>query len=166
MNKAKLSVFSALCVTFMFGIMAGFFWTYSFNVNYATMSLGANDYAKVQSLFNVNVRHALFFVFFFGCAVFSLLAVALSWWSGNRLRAGLLLTAGLLYFFGVVVFTQQVNLPLNYQTESWQQGAVPDNWHAVRAAWNQANLFRTAVSAFAFFLGLWSLTVNPANRGQ
>ncbi len=164
MNKTKFSHFSAIAVTFAFGIMAGFFWTYSFNVNYATIALEANEYAKVQSLFNVNVRHAMFFSFFFGGAVLCVVAIVFSWLTANSGRFWLLLIAGMLYTFGIIVFTREVNLPLNYQTEAWQLGAVPANWRAVRDAWNEANLLRTAVSAAAFLLAIVSLTCNSERK--
>ncbi len=38
--------------------MAGFFWTYSDNVNLAMLQVDGATYATVQSLFNMNVRHA------------------------------------------------------------------------------------------------------------
>ncbi|WP_197477698.1 MULTISPECIES: hypothetical protein [unclassified Marinomonas] len=57
---------SGLTATALFGLMAGFFATYSFNVNYAMLAVDASTYAEVQSLFNINVRHTGFFLCFFG----------------------------------------------------------------------------------------------------
>jgi len=42
-----------------FGVMAGFFWTYSANVNLAMLTVDGATYATVQSAFNRHVRHAL-----------------------------------------------------------------------------------------------------------
>ncbi|MEZ5702419.1 MAG: hypothetical protein R3E42_11505 [Burkholderiaceae bacterium] len=39
------------------GIMAGFFWTYSINVNLAMLEMDGPVYATVQSAFNRHVRH-------------------------------------------------------------------------------------------------------------
>ena len=50
----------------IFGVMAGFFWTYSANVNLAMLTVDGATYATVQSAFNRHVRHALFFALFFG----------------------------------------------------------------------------------------------------
>ncbi len=44
----------------MTGIMAGFFYTYTFNVNLAMLEVDGSTYAVVQSLFNENVRHPMF----------------------------------------------------------------------------------------------------------
>ncbi len=49
----------ALAVLWL-GLMAGFFGTYSANVNLALLQMDGATYATVQSAFNRNVRHALF----------------------------------------------------------------------------------------------------------
>lgn len=143
------------------GVMAGFFWTYSFNVAVAVENLDADTYAEVQSLFNVHVRHGMFFSFFFGAAVCSLLAGFVSFICALRTRALLQITAGLIYLLAVVVLTRQVNLPLNAETESWLIGAVPAHWQETRAAWNQANDWRTAASLLAFALSILALLAQP-----
>lgn len=48
------------------GLMAGFFGTYSCNVNLAMLQMDGATYATVQSALNRNVRHSLFFALFFG----------------------------------------------------------------------------------------------------
>lgn len=60
----------------------------------------------------------------------------------------------LAYALGIVLFTRQVNLPLNHLTESWTATTVPADWAAVRAAWNQANLWRSGLSGMLFVGGL------------
>lgn len=165
-KQTTLSDFSALISVLMLGVMAGFFWTYAFNVNYATINLNADDYVRIQSLFNVNVRHGMFFTFFFGAAFLSFVAAFISWLSKNISRTRLLLLAGLIYLGGVVMFTHQVNLPLNYETESWVLGQVPAHWQEVRVAWNEANLLRTGMAFLAFALGLWSLMCKPGSLAQ
>lgn len=165
-KQTTLSDFSAFIAVLTLGVMAGFFWTYAFNVNYATISLDADEYVRIQSLFNVNVRHGMFFSFFFGAALLCFVAALISWSSKNISRTRLLLLAGFLYLGGVVIFTHQVNLPLNVETESWVIGQVPAHWKEVRAAWNDANLLRTGMAFLAFALGLWSLMCKPSAQGQ
>lgn len=142
---------------FVFGIMAGFFWTYSFNVNYAMLEMNGEIYATVQSAFNRNVRHWIFFTFFFGGGWVSLIALAGNWRHRKAWSFRLLALACLLYVLGIIVFTKQVNLPLNAYTESWVPSAVPEDWQQIRVQWNQANLWRVWVSVLAFLLGLFSL---------
>ena len=147
---------------FSLGIMAGFFSTYTGNVNLATQQLDGPTYALVQSAFNRSVRHAPFFAFFFGPPLLCLLALAQGW----RERPGwwwLVGLVGLGYALGIVVFTREVNLPLNYLIESWTAATLPSDWAATRDAWNHANAWRAAWSALLFALGLAALAWRAAS---
>lgn len=139
------------------GLMAGFFWTYSANVNLAMLTVDGPTYAIVQSAFNRHVRHALFFVFFFGPPVGAALALAANGRAWRQAWFATLALAGLLYLLGIVVFTAHVNLPLNYYTESWNPAALPSDWAHTRDRWNTANLWRTGASIGAFALALGAL---------
>ena len=130
------------------GLMAGFFGTYSANVNLATLQMDGATYATVQSAFNRNVRHALFFALFFGPPLWCALAVV-----------------GVAYLLGIVFFTQQVNLPLNYTTEAWNPQALPADWAKVRDQWNAANLWRALLSLGCFATALGTLVGRLAGRG-
>ncbi len=155
--RSTTSWVGLVLAVFSLGIMAGFFATYTGNVNLATRELDGPTYALVQSAFNRHVRHALFFAFFFGPAVLCLLALASAW----RERPGwwwLVGFIGLSYVLGIVVFTREVNLPLNRLTESWTPATLPADWAATRDAWNLANAWRAGWSALLFALGLAALT--------
>ena len=143
----------------VFGIMAGFFWAYTFSVNAAMLAVDGKTYATVQSLFNVNVRNTMFFTFFFGGGVFSALALMINYrhWRSNSFR--LLLAANLIYLLGVIVYTQQVNLPLNYYTESWDPDKLPADWTQVREQWNTANAVRVVTASTAFVLATLALFI-------
>lgn len=140
--------------TIVLGIMAGLFWTYTFNVNYAMLEVDGETYATVQSLLNENVRHFIFFFFFFGGGFFSVLAVIANFRNWRRFDFWLLLTGCLIYIFGVIYFTRAVNLPLNYTTEAWDPQNLPADWTSVRDAWNRANAFRVFTSVTPFVLNL------------
>ena len=75
----RLSLAAQLLTVLLLGLMAGFFATYSANVNLATLELNGPTYAQVQSAFNRNVRHAGFFACFFGPPPLGLLALAAAW---------------------------------------------------------------------------------------
>ncbi len=153
----KTISWTALVVAvFGLGIMAGFFGTYSGNVNFATRELDGPTYALVQSAFNRNVRHALFFVFFFGPPLACALALV-DGWRQRPLWWWLAALVGVGYALGIVVFTQQVNLPLNHLTESWTASTLPADWAATRDAWNRANAWRAVWSALLFAAGLAAL---------
>ncbi|MBN8758100.1 MULTISPECIES: anthrone oxygenase family protein [Variovorax] len=147
---------------FWLGVMAGFFWTYSANVNFATLEMDGATYARVQSALNRNVRHAMFFGFFFGPPLLCALTLATAWSARGAGWWRCLLLAGALYGLGIVVFTAQVNLPLNAYTESWRPLALPPDWAQTRLRWNAANLWRTVASALAFGLALAALCARAA----
>ena len=144
------------------GIMAGFFYTYSFNVNLAMLEVDGATYARVQSLFNLNVRHTMFFVFFFGGGAAPLVALAANWRRRRTAAFWLIAGAGALYVLGVILFTSAVNLPLNAYTESWDPAALPADWAATRAAWNRANAVRVGVAFVSFCLHVAALAARAS----
>jgi uncharacterized membrane protein len=151
---------------FWLGLMAGFFWTYSANVNFATLQMDGTTYALVQSSLNRNVRHAMFFGLFFGPPLFCALAVLAAWPAWREYWLWCLAIAGVLYALGIVLFTAQVNLPLNAYTESWNPRALPPDWTQTRERWNAANLWRTFASAAAFALALAALCMRANRRAR
>ena len=150
----RLSLAAQLLTVLLLGLMAGFFATYSANVNLATLELNGPTYAQVQSAFNRNVRHAGFFACFFGPPPLGLLALAAAWPRRKQAWWRLLALTVLIYALGIVLFTRQVNLPLNHLTESWPPTAPPSDWAGVRDAWNRANLWRSGLSGVLFVGGL------------
>lgn len=148
--------------TLITGIMAGFFYTYTFNVNLAMLEVDGATYATVQSLFNQNVRHIMFFVFFFGGGVVPVVALLANHKHFQTIPFWLIAGAGLLYVLGIIFFTSAVNLPLNTYTESWNPQALPDDWAATRLAWNNANAVRGGVSFLSFLLYLVALVIRAS----
>ncbi|CED59715.1 Putative uncharacterized protein [Moritella viscosa] len=155
---------SIATATIALGIMAGFFWTYTFNVNLAMLNVDGKTYAEVQSLFNENVRHFMFFAFFFGAGAISFLAAAINYRHIGHISFWLISIAALIYILGIIVFTAKVNLPLNYYTESWNPSDLPVDWEMVRDSWNQANTIRVGTSFTAFVLGVCALCVRCSTK--
>ncbi|RDX33944.1 DUF1772 domain-containing protein [Arcobacter sp. HD9-500m-PIT-SAG02] len=150
--------------TIIFGIMSGFFWTYSFNVNYAMLEVSGEVYAIVQSLFNENVRHFMFFIFFFGGGIFSVVSVVANIKHRKEKSFWLIVVASLCYVLGIILFTKEVNLPLNYYTESWQPTNLPSDWSDIRAKWNEANLLRVYASFTSFILCIFAFVVRASRE--
>ncbi len=146
-------------VTIVFGIMAGFFWTYTFNVNLAMLNVNGETYATVQSLFNQNVRHANFFALYFGGVLLPIIALAINWRHWRTLSFWMIVAAWAIYLFGVFIYTNNVNLPLNEITEAWDPQNVPAGWESIRDQWNAANAFRTGMAAGSFGLGIVALMI-------
>lgn len=160
----RLSLSAHLATVLLLGLMAGFFATYSANVNLATLEFDGPTYAQVQSAFNRNVRHAGFFACFFGPLPLGLMALASAWTERRAAWWRLLALTVLAYALGIVLFTRQVNLPLNHLTESWTPATLPPDWATVRTAWNQANLWRSGLSLTLFAAGLAGLMWREASR--
>ncbi|MDP5277030.1 DUF1772 domain-containing protein [Chengkuizengella axinellae] len=146
------------------GIMAGFFYTYTINVNLAMLEVSGEIYATVQSLFNENVRHFMFFIFFFGGGVASVIAVLANIKYYKTISFWLIVSAGIIYIFGIIIFTAQVNLPLNYETESWNPQALPKDWEQTRDDWNQANSIRVLFSMLSFILYILVLVIRASKK--
>ncbi len=122
-------------------------------------------YATVQSLFNRNVRHAAFFALFFGGTVLPLLAALANLRHWRAPTFWLLLAATLAYGLGVVVFTHEVNLPLNAYTESWRPDQLPADWTMTREQWNAANTARVWMACTALALSLGALVLRASGVG-
>lgn len=155
----RLSLGAQLLTVLLLGLMAGFFATYSANVNLATLELDGPTYAQVQSAFNRNVRHAGFFVCFFGPMPLGLVALASAWAERRAAWWRLLALTVLAYALGIVLFTREVNLPLNYLTESWAPATLPPDWAGVREAWNLANWWRSGLNLALFAASLIALVL-------
>lgn len=155
----RLSLAAQLLTVLLLGLMAGFFATYSANVNFATLELDGPTYAQVQSAFNRNVRHAGFFVCFFGPMPLGLIALASAWTERRAAWWRLLALTVLAYALGIVLFTREVNLPLNHLTESWTPATLPPDWAGVREAWNLANLWRSGLNGALFAASLIALVL-------
>lgn len=153
-----LSLALHVAAIFWLGMMAGFFGTYSANVSLATQGFEGPLYATVQSALNRNVRHTLFFAFFFLPPLWITGALAAAWRSGGSWRF-CMLAAGVLYTVGIIFLTREVNLPLNAYTESWDPASLPADWASTRDRWNLANAVRSAASAAAFLLGIVALVL-------
>ncbi|MEI5908714.1 DUF1772 domain-containing protein [Bacillus spongiae] len=149
---------------FIIGIMSGFFYTYTINVNLAMLEVSGEIYATVQSLFNENVRHFIFFIFFFGGGLASVIALIANIKHYKTISFWLIALAGVIYIFGIIIFTAQVNLPLNYETESWNPQVLPENWEQTRDAWNQANALRLLFSTLSFVLYIIVLVIRASKK--
>lgn len=161
-TPAPLALIPHTLAVLWLGLMAGFFGTYSANVNLAMLQIDGATYATVQSAFNRNVRHALFFGLFFGPPLWCALALATAWRDHRALWWRLLALVGVAYLLGIVFFTQQVNLPLNHTTEAWNPHALPADWTQVRDQWNAANLWRAWLSLGCFGAALGSFAARQA----
>ncbi len=148
----------------VFGYMAGFFWTYTFNVNLAMLQVDGETYAIMQSLFNENVRHVPFYLLFFGGGFVPVVAIIVNLRNWRQISFWLILFAAITYILGIIFYTRNVNLPLNYYTESWNPTNVPLDWVVTRDSWNAANAFRVGTSTASFTLSVMALMLRAFEK--
>lgn len=151
----------SLLTLMLSGLIAGFFFAFSADVNLATAELGAEDYVRVQQLINLKVRNGAFALVYFGAALVPAALLAVSWrqW---RTRSYLIAATGyLLYLAGAFIITREINVPINNAMAAWNPGDVPATWTAMRDRWNDANLFRTAIAILSFACYAIAFAVPP-----
>ncbi len=132
------------------GLIAGFFFAFSADVNLATAELGSTDYTRIQQLINLKVRNPVFAVVYFGAVLAPALMLVLSWRSRRTAAFRWSLFAFLLYFIGAFLVTREINIPINNAMALWDPLQAPADWAVLRDKWNMAHLFRTIVAIVSF----------------
>ena len=155
--------FTTLVLAILFtGLSAGLCFTWT---NAITPGIGRlNDIVYLQAFQQMNrtILNPMFFVVFFGPFLLSLLNLYLFKGSSSTFM-WLLITATVIYFFGVVLVTIFGNVPLNEMlaktdlsnTSVDQLKSLRDNFEV---KWNRLHLIRTLTSILSFSLLIFSLT--------
>ncbi len=155
--------FTTLVLAILFtGMSAGLCFTWT---NAITPGIGRlNDIVYLQAFQQMNrtILNPMFFVVFFGPFLLSLLNLYLFKGSSSTFM-WLLITATVIYFFGVVLVTIFGNVPLNEMlaktdlsnTSVDQLKSLRDNFEV---KWNRLHLIRTLTSILSFSLLIFSLT--------
>lgn len=157
--QLQLAARNALMIisTLLTGVMAGFFFAFSYDIVFMLDELPATRYAEVMELININVRNGMFGTFFFGAVGVSAVALVSLLPSYRSLTFILFLTGFVVYLAGTFLVTTQINLPLNAYIESWDIQMPPADWAEARQQWQDANFIRTWSSISAFLLYLCAL---------
>jgi uncharacterized membrane protein len=149
--------FLALLTLILSGLIAGFFFAFSADVNLATVVLPASDYVRVQQLINLKVRNPAFALVYFGAVAVPALLLAVMWRHWRR-RTFLILAAGFLLYLVAFFVTREINVPINNELATWNPQQAPATWTALRDRWNDANLFRTVVAMLSFVCYAFALS--------
>jgi uncharacterized membrane protein len=164
-SRSTLSHVAQYASVLFLGLIAGFFLTYSINVSRGLLQFDGQTYAAAQSALNRSVRHSTFFTLFFGPAILCTLSLV-DGWRDRPLWWWLMALCSVGYSLGIILFTHEVNLPLNALTESWTPSTVPQHWSGVRNAWNRANDWRSGCSVVLLALSLASIAVRRDRTSQ
>jgi uncharacterized membrane protein len=163
MTKASNAL--QFAATLLLGVMAGFFFAFSFDVAPAMRTLDAATYIPTQQAINSTVRNVPFAIAYFGSAFVPLLAAIALWLAGRKRMAIAWLVLGIVYLAGVFVLTREINIPINNAMAQWNPLAPPAGWDTMRDDWNAANLVRCVVACLSFAAALALSQVRPA-RGE
>jgi uncharacterized membrane protein len=142
------------CATLTTGLVAGIYYAFAVSVNLGLAAQPDVSYVATMQAINERIENPLFFLTFFGAALFPLAALAMHY---RRLRLGrfwLVALACVLSIGGNFLLTVFVNVPLNEQLASVAADASPEELARARAAyegpWNFWNSVRTMFSFVAF----------------
>jgi uncharacterized membrane protein len=146
----KILTLAALVGT---ALMGGVFFAFDTAVMGSLERMPAGQGAAAMNLMNVRIQNPLFLLIFSGTALVCLALAVIAfvrdspgkWW---------LVAGAALYFFGVIVLSFAVNIPLNDQLTA---GTV--EWQTYLTKWNPANNLRAvacALGVIAFGLALAS----------
>ena len=138
------------------GLIAGVFYAYAVSVNLGLAAQPDASYVAAMQAINERIQNPLFFLSFFGAALFLLAALAAHYRrlqrSSGRFR--LIALACALYIGGGFLLTVFVNVPMNEELARVSAGASPGELARARAAyegpWDFWNGVRTVFSILAF----------------
>ena len=153
MDTLKISLFAS---TFLTGLIAGLFYSYSCSVNLGLSKLSDLEYLKAMKSINKEILNPWFFLSFMG----SFVVVPLTTWlyyqsNGHDATFYLLLGASIVYVLGVFGLTVAGNVPLNNSLDRLELGRVTQQEIKAKRLdfeipWNRFHLTRTLANAVAF----------------
>jgi uncharacterized membrane protein len=136
------------------GLIAGVFYAYAVSVNLGLAGQPDAGYVAAMQAINERIQNPLFFLSFFGAALFLLAALAAHYRRSRSRRFRLVALACALYIGGSFLLTVFVNVPMNEELARVSAGASPGELARARAAyegvWNFWNGVRTVFSVLAF----------------
>jgi uncharacterized membrane protein len=142
------------CATLTTGLVAGIYYAFAVSVNLGLAAQPDVSYVATMQAINERIENPLFFLTFFGAALFPLAALAAHYRRPRSGRFWLVALAWGLYIGGSFLLTSFVNVPLNEQLASVAADASPVELARARAGyegpWNFWNSVRTMFSFVAF----------------
>ena len=153
-----------IALVLLTGLSAGLCFTWT---NVVTPGIGRlDDLGYLQSFQQMNrtILNPVFFIVFFGPFFLNLISIYL-FKSNPGYLLWLLILAGIIYFFGVLVVTVFGNVPLNEMLDKTDLGiASIDELRQLRekfeVKWNRLHSIRTFTSIISFLLLIISLSQN------
>ena len=137
------------------GLIAGVYYAYAVSVNLGLAAQPDASYIATMQAINEKIENPLFFLSFFGAALFVLMALGVHFRPRSE-RFWLVALACLFYIGGSFLLTVFVNVPLNEELARVATDASPGELARARAAyegpWNFWNGVRAVFSMLAFLV--------------
>jgi uncharacterized membrane protein len=142
------------CATLTTGLVAGVYYAYTVSVNLGLAAQPDASYVATMNAINERIENPLFFLTFFGAALFPLAALAAHYRRPRSGRFWLVALACVLYIGGSFLLTSFVNVPMNDQLAAVDLGAparvLADARDAYEGPWDFWNGVRAVFSVLAF----------------
>jgi len=142
------------------GLIAGIYFGFSTFIMKAFNKIEAPHTVAAMNSINEVITRSLFMPLFFGSTMVSLLLVIVAISNWNEAGSVIMLTAGLVYFFGMFVCTVIFNVPLNNRLAKIEatDSNVGQVWLHYRKYWTRWNHLRTVSSLITCALSIQLLT--------
>ena len=158
-----------LIITTVFtGLMAGLFYAWSISVTPGLANVGDDHYLQAFQSMNRAILNPVFFIAFMGLVILLPLLTYMFYKSPVSIQFWYILTAAILYLFGVMAVTMFGNVPLNDMLEALKIERMSSEEMAAfrlgfEAKWNQLNWIRTASSLLSLVLLILACLKNTTN---
>lgn len=149
-NKFQFQVL--LITTLLVGLLAGFFYTWSFTIMQSLNLISDGNASNAMVSINANIRNGWFAAIFFGAPISIFISLIISLITKRKIVT-LWLSIALIFSVATLIITFTKHLPLNAELAN---GA---NWSSYFNSWVQWNHVRMATSLLAFISMLFALTV-------
>lgn len=142
------------CALLFSGAIFGFFYAYVVSCLNGLNTLSAPDAIEAMNAINIAVRNFGFMPVFFFTPLVCLAAAGLSLVVGERLTSFWILAAAVLYFFGALLPTIFINVPMNDGLKEVDLNGLnltiaTDIWNSYAREWQFWNIIRTFFSGLA-----------------
>ncbi|ACU05463.1 DUF1772 domain-containing protein [Pedobacter heparinus] len=142
-------------------LMAGLFYSWSISVMRGLKTLPDREFILSMQAMNRAIQNPLFFICFFGAAIFLLISCYQQFGPSLNREYYLLIAATLIYLIGVPGLTIFGNVPLNNMLDSFDvNGSSVDSLSKMRlgfeAKWNYLNNMRSIAAILSTCLLLFA----------
>ena len=142
------------CATLTTGLIAGVYYAFAVSVNLGLAAQPDASYVAAMQAINERIENPLFFLTYFGAALFPLAALTAHYRRPRSGRFWLVALACVLYIGGSFLLTSFVSVPMNNQLAAVDLDAparvLADARDAYEGPWDYWNSVRTMFSFLAF----------------